>query len=139
MYLGYQGNKIKFYTEAPLDATLYNIDLIEETEDEYVLDDDEYVLCDEEWEEKQRQKERERLNKLSLTKREVFLALHKDKGITPQQIRNQITDEEALIEFDYANDYFRGNPLIDKMGIMLGYSIEDLDYLFEHKELPSDN
>ena len=53
MYLGYQGNKIKFYTEAPLDATLYNLDLIEETQDEYVLDGDEYVLKDAQWEEEQ--------------------------------------------------------------------------------------
>lgn len=82
--------------------------------------------------------ERERISKLSLTKREVFLALLDDKGITPQQLRSQITDERALIEFDYANDYFRGNPLIDGIGQMLGYTSEQLDYLFEHKEFPKE-
>lgn len=82
------------------------------------------------------QEERNRLDLLSLTKREVFLALYKDKGITPEQLRSQITDTEALIEFDYAESYFRGNPLIDKIGIMLGYSTEDLDHLFETGILP---
>ena len=93
-------------------------------------------LCPMKTEEQKEQEEKERIANLSLTKREVFLALYKDKGITPEQLRSQITDTEALIEFDYANDYFRGNPLIDKIGIMLGYSSNDLDYLFEHKELP---
>ena len=86
--------------------------------------------------EEQAQKERERLNMLSLTKREVFLALYRDKGITPDQIKAQIQDPEALIEFEYANDYFRGNPLINQIGQVLGYTSEDLDYLFENKELP---
>lgn len=72
----------------------------------------------------------------SLTKREVFLALYKDKGVTPEQIRAQITDEEALIEFDYAERYYRGNPLINNIGIALGYSSDDLDYLFQNGELP---
>lgn len=46
MYLGYQGEKIKFYTEQPLDVTMYNLTKIEETEDEYVPCGDEYVLAD---------------------------------------------------------------------------------------------
>ncbi len=82
------------------------------------------------------QKERERLAQLSLTKREVFLALYKDKGITPEQLKAQITDPEALIEFEYANDYYRGNPLINQIGEKLGYSTEELDYLFKTGELP---
>lgn len=97
-----------------------------------------YPVIDEEYETKQEQKERERISKLSLTKREVFLALYKNKNITPDMIRNNIKDNtEALIEFDYAEKYYRGNPLIDSIGIILGYSSEDLDYLFQNKELPS--
>lgn len=87
--------------------------------------------------EEQQEQERERIAQLSLTKREVFLALYRDKGITPEQIKAQITNPEALIEFEYANDYFRGNPLINLIGQTLGYTSEDLDYLFEHKELPT--
>ena len=90
----------------------------------------------EEWQEKQAQQEHERIAKLSLTKREVFLALYKAKGITPEQIRSQLLSPEALIEFDYASEYFRGNPLIDVIGQSLGFSAEQLDYLFVHRELP---
>ncbi len=79
---------------------------------------------------------RQRLDLLSLTKREVFLALFKDKGITPEQLKSQITNPEALIEFEYANDYFRGNPLINQIGALLGYTADDLDYLFKNKKLP---
>ena len=89
--------------------------------------------------EEQAEKERERLDMLSLTKREVFLALYRDKGITPEQLRAQIQSTETLIEFDYANDYFRGNPLINSIGAMLGYTSEQLDYLFEHKEFEKES
>lgn len=50
MFLGYQNEKIKFYTKTPLDMVLYNLDKIEETDEEYILNGDEYVLKDEEWE-----------------------------------------------------------------------------------------
>lgn len=80
----------------------------------------------------QEQKEQERIAQLSLTKREVFLALYSDKGITPEQIRSQLTDEAALIEFDYAERYYRGNVLIDLIGQRLGYTKQQLDNLFEN-------
>lgn len=105
-------------------------DTIEETETEYQLYGGQYLTQPEVAE-----RERNRLDQLSLTKREVFLALYRDKGITPEQIKAQITSPEALIEFEYANDYFRGNPLINIIGQILGYTSEDLDYLFIHKEL----
>lgn len=89
-----------------------------------------------ETEEEKQAKEKEKIAMLSLTKREIFLALYKDKGLKPEDIRNQIKDIEALIEFDYANSYYRGNPLIDKIGELLGYSSIDLDYLFLNKTLP---
>ena len=86
--------------------------------------------------EEKEQQERERLDKLSLTKREVFLALYRDKGITPDQLKAQVQDPEALIEFEYATEYYRGNPLINQIGALLGYTPADMDYLFENKELP---
>lgn len=75
--------------------------------------------------------ERERIAKCKLTKREVFLGLYRAKGITPDQIKAQITDNEALIEFEYANEYFRANPLIDIVGATLGITSEQLDKFFE--------
>ena len=88
-------------------------------------------------------KEKERIAKLSLTKREVFLGLYQAVGVTPDQIKAQITDPAALIEFDYANDYYRGNPLIDIVGAKLGITSEQLDKFFETKDytnlIPSEN
>lgn len=131
MYLGYQNGKIKFYTDQLLDKTFYNLDKVEETNLEYVLDGEEYVLKDEAWEAKQAQAEKERIAKLSLTKREVFLGLYQAKGVTPEMIKAQITDPMALIEFEYANDYYRFNPLIDIVGATLGITPEQLDKFFE--------
>ena len=75
--------------------------------------------------------EKERIAKLSLTKREVFLGLYQAKGVTPEMIKAQITDPMALIEFEYANDYYRFNPLIDVVGASLGITPEQLDKFFE--------
>ena len=101
-------------------------------------------------EEKQAQ-EKERINMLSMTKREMFLGLYQAKGITPDMLKAQITDgvndeansanalsdsekQKALIEFEYANDYYRGNPLIDIIGGQLGFTSEQLDKFFETKD-----
>ena len=92
-----------------------------------------------ETEEEYQARKRQEIGRLSLTKREVFLALYDDKGLKPEQVRAQITDEKALIEFDHATEYYRGNPLIDSIGALLGYTSADLDYLFEHKELPNES
>lgn len=92
------------------------------------------LVLNPDFETEEKKKERDRLNHLSLTKREVFLAIYKDKGITPEQIKAMIPTEEGKIEFDYANDYFRGNPLIEQLGLALGYTIEELDHLFEYGE-----
>ena len=78
--------------------------------------------------------EKERIAKLSLTKREVFLGLYQAKGVTPEMIKAQITDPMALIEFEYANDYFRGNPLIDSVGAVLGITPQQLDCFFQTKD-----
>ena len=84
-------------------------------------------------EEKQEQ-EREQIAKLSMTKREMFLGLYQAKQITPDMLKAQITDPQALIEFEYANDYYRGNPLIDVIGGQLGFTSEQLDKFFMTKD-----
>ena len=86
------------------------------------------------YEDEEVQKERERLNLLSMTKREMFLGLYQAKGISPDMLKAQITDPQALIEFEYANDYYRGNPLIDVIGAKLGFTTEQLDRFFETKD-----
>ncbi len=79
---------------------------------------------------------RQKLNQLKLTKREVLLALYDRDGITPEQIKSHL-DERGKIEFDYADEYYRGNPLIDFLGESLGYTQEQLDFLFEKGYFPA--
>ena len=85
-------------------------------------------------EEEIQEQERERINLLSMTKREMFLGLYQAKQITPDMLKAQITDPQALIEFEYANDYYRGNPLIDVIGGQLGFTTEQLDRFFVNKD-----
>lgn len=106
---------------------------IKEVQEGYVIYDFELMTVEEK-EEKEAQKERKRLNLLSMTKREMFLGLYQAKGITPDMLKAQITDPQALIEFEYANDYYRGNPLIDVIGAQLGFTSEQLDKFFETKD-----
>ena len=92
------------------------------------------LVLNPDFEEEEAQKERERLNFLSMTKREMFLGLYQAKGITPDMLKAQITDPAALIEFEYANDYYRGNPLVDVIGGQLGFTSKQLDKFFETKD-----
>ena len=102
----------------------------------YVVENNQLVL-NPNYEAELEKQERERISKLSLTKREVFLNLYQAVGITPEQIKAQITDPSVLIEFEYANEYYRGNPLINLIGNSLGFSSEELDYLFKFKRFPT--
>ena len=140
MYLGYQEGKIRFYTQEPLDTTLYNLEKVEYTQDEYVLDGEEYVLKDEVWEEKQAQAKKERVAMLSLTRGDVFRGLLMAKQVTRAEIRAMIENNEtlsilqkemALIDFDEALNFYRGNALIDTLGATLGITSKQLDKFFE--------
>lgn len=121
---------------------ILNVEVSEEMYNAYKSDllmyvwDGEKIVLNPDYEQQKEQQRKEQIAQLSLTKREVFLALYKDKGITPEQIKAGITNPEALIEFEYATEYFRGNPLIDLIGQSLGYSSSDLDYLFINGTLP---
>lgn len=81
--------------------------------------------------------ERLRLDLLNLTKADVLLALYKDKGITPDDIKTMLKDNvPALIKFDYASSYYRGDEVVNSLGLALGYTTEEMDYLFENKKFP---
>ena len=142
LYYMIKNGILSSYSDKKYDAACLETDIItayelDEHKNRVIVQNGELVV-NPDYAQEEAQKERERIANLSLTKREVFLALYKDKGITPEQIKAGITSPEALIEFEYANDYFRGNPLIDVIGKTLGYTSEQLDYLFEHKELKNE-
>ena len=138
MYLGYQNGKIKFYTEQELPQEFYNLDKVEYTENEYVLDGEEYVLKDEAWEEKQRQAERERIGNLNLTGADVERGIYQAKGMDFDDIIAFVTanppqglDVKALKIELKANHFYRGNPYVEAVGALLGFTTEQLDKFFE--------
>ena len=114
--------------------------------DRYIYNGKDLVL-DPDYEQKQAQKERARLDALTLTPADVERALYKAKGMDFDDLKALIAqqipqvDIKALsIEFR-AKDFYRGAMaggmrLFDVVGALLGYTSQDMDYLFENKELP---
>jgi pyoverdine/dityrosine biosynthesis protein Dit1 len=92
------------------------------------------------YEEEQAQKERERIALLSITRGDVFRGLLQAKGVTRAQLRamietnealTEVQKEMALIDFDEALNFYRGNALIDTVGFALGITSGQLDKFFE--------
>lgn len=114
----------------------------------YIYDNGEIVL-NPNYEQEQQAKERERLDALTLTPADVERALYKAKGMDFEDLKALIVqalptvDIKGLsIEFR-AKDFYRGAVangirLFDTVGALLGYTTADMDYLFENKELPTD-
>ena len=95
----------------------------------------------EEYAQEQAQKEAERISMLNLTAADVERALYKAKNITFDDVINlvestQTTSGEPLdikalkIELN-ANNFYRGNPYIDIVGTLLGFTKQQLDEFFE--------
>lgn len=113
----------------------------------YIVVDGELTL-NPNFEEEKRQKERQRLDALTLTPADVERALYAAKGMDFDDLKALIAekmpqiDMKALaIEFR-ARDFYRGAMagdirLFDVVGALIGYTSEDMDYLFEHKQLPT--
>ena len=110
---------------------------IEETDEDYVLYKGSFLT-----KEKVQQKERERLDNLSMTRGDVFEALILAKGLGKAQIRAMIEKAELdditkalyLNRFDEALEFYRGYPIFDMLGQALGITGEMLDKFFETKD-----
>ena len=108
--------------------------LIEEQEDKLIA----LGYTDEELQ----QQKRERLDKLSMTRGDVFEALILARGLTKPQIRAMIENAELdamtkalyLNRFDEALDFYRGFPVFDMLGQVLGVTPKQLDDFFETKD-----
>ena len=114
---------------------------IKEVEEGYVIYDFELMTV-EEMEAKEAQKERERLDKLSMTRGDVFEALSLAKGLTKSQIRAMIEQAELdtvtkalyLNRFDEALEFYHGYPIFDMLGEALGITGIMLDKFFDTKD-----
>ena len=93
-------------------------------------------------EEEKQEKERKRLDKLSMTRGDVFEALILAKGLGKAQIRTMIEQAELdtvtkalyLNRFDEALEFYRGYPIFDMLGQALGITGAMLDRFFDTKD-----
>lgn len=107
------------------------------------LEGDEVVDNREAWEAEQEQKERERIQELSMTRGDLFEALILAQGIGKAQLRTMIENFEGLTDieralylnrFDEALDFYRKHPAIDLVGGLLGITPENMDKFFDTKD-----
>lgn len=93
-------------------------------------------------------KERQRLDQLTLTPSDVERALYYGVNMDFDDLKQLISTQAPQIDIKglaiefRANNFYRGavdrndNRIIDMVGALLGYTPEDMDYLFIHKQLP---
>ena len=121
-----------------LDEDITRIEVSEEIYQAYLEDRNKVIYLDGEvilnpnYEEEQAQKERERIAKLTCTKR-VFALMLQELGITYTMLKQLIaTNEQAQLEWDLCVELERKNPLLDVMALQLGITSEQLDGLFRY-------
>lgn len=92
------------------------------------------------------QMEREQISMLSLTAADVERAIYKAKGMDFEDVIEMVSglvdtspQGEGEVSIDLkalkielkANNFYRGNPYIDQVGALLGFSTKQLDEFFE--------
>lgn len=117
--------------------------------EDYTVNNNKYIFEDgkvklnPDYEEEQKQKERERIANLSLTRGDVFRGLLLAKQVTRADIRSLIElmpedtpqqrmeKEYALIDFDESLNFYRGVALIDTLGAQLNITPAQMDRFFD--------
>jgi len=107
--------------------------IIEETDVEYQFYGNEYLTVEEISE-----KEQERIAMLNLTGADVERGIYKAKGMDFDDILAFVManppvglDVKALKIELKANNFYRGNPYVNAVGALLGFTSEQLDRFFE--------
>lgn len=105
------------------------------------LEGDEVIEDKEAWEERQAQAERERIAKLYLTGADVERGIYQAKGMDFDDILSFVManppaglDVKALRIELKANNFYRGNPYVNAVGALLGFTPEQLDKFFEFND-----
>lgn len=89
------------------------------------------IILNPDYEGIKRQKEKERIGNLTMTKRVFALGLQQ-LGITYAQLKALIaTSEQAQLEWDLCVELQRKNPLLDVMAAQMGITSEQLDNMFK--------
>ena len=132
-----------------------NIEVSEEVYNNFSEDnltyiyDGENIVPNPNYEDEKRARERQEKDLLTLTPADVERALLKAKGMDFDDLKVFLKTQgytdlqiKAIGVELRANDFYRGAKangvrLFDTIGALLGYSSDDMDYLFEHKQLPN--
>ena len=114
------------------ETALYALEAWEKLVDDAVIDNTE------EYEAEQAQKEKERIARLNLTGADVERGIYQAKGMDFDDILAFVTanppqglDVKALKIELKANNFYRGNPYVETIGALLGFTSEQLDKFFE--------
>jgi hypothetical protein len=92
-----------------------------------------YPVINPNYEEEQAQKEKERVARLSCTKRDFALMLQELGVDYFTQLKPLIeSNPQAQLEWELCERLFRFNPMLDLMAIQLGVTSEQLDGLFRY-------
>ena len=105
--------------------------------EQYIYQDDELVL-NPNYEAEQEAKRQQEIAMLSLTAADVERGIYKATGkdfddivALVTELQPQGIDIKALKIELKANNFYRGNPYVDSVGSLLGFSKEQLDLFFE--------
>lgn len=143
-------NQINGCGECPItNDEIQNVEITEEIYnniDHYIWNGARIIL-DPDYEQHQAEKERQRLDALTLTPADVERALYKEKQMDFEDLKTLISQQLPQVDIKglsiefRAKDFFRGAEangmrLFDVVGALLGYTPSDMDYLFQNKELP---
>lgn len=138
-YIFIENGKINGCGEAQqLDDNVINYEVDEAFYNKFSQNPDKYIwdglkiVENPNYEEEQAQKEKERVGKLTCTKR-VFALMLQELSITYTMLKQLIaTNEQAQLEWDLCVELERKNPLLDVMAMQLGITSEQLDGLFKY-------
>lgn len=150
-YIFVEDEKINGCGEAPiLNEEAINYEVTEDIYNSFVQTPDKYiyqngaVIENPDYESIEKQKEAERIAMLNLTAADVERAIYKVKGLDFDDIITFVEQSGAQIDLKAlkielrANNFYRGNPYIEQVGALLGFTTEQLDRFFEtndYKEL----
>ena len=148
---GSELNNSKYYTEdysqIEVSQALYEDYLA--NQNKYIYDaETNSIISNPNYEAEQAQKERERLDMLNLTAADVERAIYKAKGMDFDDVvalveqyneaapmdaegESSAIDIKALKIELKANNFYRGNPYINAVGTLLGFTSDQLDNFFE--------
>lgn len=137
MYYIEQDNKIVLF-EASLEVLKNTLQFMPQYAHLPIIETDrpiiDFQFADtEEYKEEQERKEKERVGKLTCTKR-VFALMLQEMGIDYLTMLKPLieSNSQAQLEWELCVELNRNNPLLDVMALQLGVTPEKLDGLFKY-------